>query len=96
MRKALASEDADRSVEAIEELRVTADKMTQALDSKRKELECTRNIFVEVMPKALGVTAGVAAGTFTLNCPGAELQPGCNGRHRSCLLYTSPSPRDRS
>ena len=71
LREAIASEDADRSTEAIEELTAAADSMARDLDCNRQELEITRNVFVEVLPKAVGIAVGVVGGGFAAGPPGA-------------------------
>ncbi|HZM90573.1 MAG TPA: hypothetical protein VFF31_28900 [Blastocatellia bacterium] len=71
LRESIASEDADRSTEAIKELTAAADIMTRELDSNRQELELTRSMFVEVLPKAVGVVVGVAGGGLVAGPPGA-------------------------
>ena len=85
LREALMSEDAERSAEAIEELTAAADEMTQALGSNRQELELTRNVFVEVLPKALGVGVGAAAGTSppVRSARSSAALPGWSARRRS-------------
>jgi hypothetical protein len=71
LRESIASENADRSTEAIEELTAVADQMARDLDSNRQELELTRSMFVEVLPKAVGVVVGVAGGGLAAGPPGA-------------------------
>ena len=63
LRQAVTSDDAERSDEAFEELKAAADDMTKAIGSTRQELERTRYVFVEVLPRAFGAGVGAAAGT---------------------------------
>ena len=64
LRQTIMSDDAEHSNEALQELEVAADEMTQALGSTRQELEHTRYVFVEVLPKVFGIGAGAGLGAL--------------------------------
>jgi hypothetical protein len=71
LRKALSSQDASRSEKARKDLTKAADKVARELGSDRKDLEVTRYVLVEVLPKGVGAAAGAAAGLLVAGSPGA-------------------------
>jgi hypothetical protein len=52
------------------ELAAAADAVAKTMDSNRGELEMTRYLTVDVMPKAVGVVAGALAGGVAAGLPG--------------------------
>jgi hypothetical protein len=71
LRKALMSEDAARSEKARRDLMKAANKVADELGSDREDLEVSRYVVVEVLPKALGAAAGAAGGFVLAGPPGA-------------------------
>jgi hypothetical protein len=64
LRRDLLSHDEFRSKEAKRQLRDAADQVARKLGASKGELEISREMFVEVLPKAVGVVSGAAAGTL--------------------------------
>lgn len=71
LRNDLMSEDAIRSVKARGDLAKAADKVADELQLGREELEVSRHLVVELLPKALGGAAGAAGGFIVAGPPGA-------------------------
>jgi hypothetical protein len=71
LRKELMSEDATRSEKARKDLTKAADKVADELQSNRKDLEVSRHVVVELLPKALGGAVGAAGGFIVAGPPGA-------------------------
>jgi hypothetical protein len=70
LRAALLSEDAERSGKARMELDAAASAVASSLSSNKKELEVSRNLIVEVLPRALGAVGGALVGTLLAGPPG--------------------------
>ena len=45
--------------------------------------------------RALAVDVEEGKSYYWCSCGQSSKQPFCDGSHKGCLLYTSPSPRDR-
>lgn len=71
LRRQLLSSDSPNEETSRDELSAAADSVARALDAERGELEVTRHIVVEVLPKAVGVVAGGVAGAAVAGPPGA-------------------------
>ncbi|UQX89268.1 hypothetical protein M6D93_04505 [Jatrophihabitans telluris] len=71
LRAAALSGSGDDSAAARQELTAAADSVAKALDSDRGELEMTRYLAVDLLPKAVGVVAGAMAGGLAAGPPGA-------------------------
>jgi hypothetical protein len=71
LRKDLMSEDATRSEKARNDLAKAADKVADELQSNREDLEVSRHMVVELLPKALGAAVGAGGGLFIAGPPGA-------------------------
>jgi hypothetical protein len=71
LRMALMSEDAARSKKARQDLTKAANKVAAELASDREDLEVSRHVVVEVLPKALGAATGAAGGLVVAGPPGA-------------------------
>jgi len=71
LREALTSDDAAEADRARKYLAKAADKLADELRSNREELEVSRHVIVEVMPKALGAAVGAAGGFVVAGPPGA-------------------------
>ncbi|MFJ9011853.1 hypothetical protein [Streptomyces canus] len=70
LREALVSEEAEHSADARKALSAAADAVAKTLDSTREELRLQRHITVEVLPNAVGATAGAVAGGIFAGPPG--------------------------
>jgi hypothetical protein len=68
---ALSQTDHSEAAEAQAELAAAADGVAKALDSSRGELENTRHIIVDVLPRALGAAGGAAGGLILAGPVGA-------------------------
>jgi hypothetical protein len=68
---ALNLTDSENAAEARAELAAAADGVAKALDSNRGELEVTRHIIVDVLPKAVGAAGGAAGGLIVAGPVGA-------------------------
>jgi hypothetical protein len=71
LREALMSGDAAEADQARKYLAKAADKLADELRSNREELEVSRHVIVELMPKALGAAVGAAGGFVVAGPPGA-------------------------
>lgn len=73
LRSDFLSGDDLSSADARSELSDAADKVARALDSSRGELELTSSVFVEVLPKAVGISVAAAVGAVFGGPPGAVI-----------------------
>lgn len=73
LRRELLSPDAVQSAQAQKLLTGAAEKVAHNLGTGRADLEVTRNIFVEQLPKAAGIAASAGAGALAGGPPGAIL-----------------------
>ena len=71
LREALVSEDAAEADKARKYLAKAADKVADQLRSNREDLEVSRHMVVELLPKALGAAAGAAGGFVVAGPVGA-------------------------
>lgn len=71
LRRALVSENAERSEEAQKELQAAADAVASELGSNRQELQYLRHLAVEILPRAVGVAGGALAGALVAGPVGA-------------------------
>lgn len=71
LRRELLSQDPLKSAEAQQLLTGAADKVARNLGTDRDDLELTRNIFVEGLPKAAGIVAGAGVGALAGGPEGA-------------------------
>jgi hypothetical protein len=71
LRRALTSEEAVQSEKARKDLAKAADRVADELDMRREDLEISRHVVVELLPRALGAAVGAAGGFVAGGPPGS-------------------------